>query len=158
MDGEHSIFVHTFLAVTSRWEANKRRHEEERVKFTIIKLKLPVGKIKAQISHVHSAGRSSGWDSWFLNDKHVRAVTSPIYQSTHPSCLYVYITHVVRSSMAFCLRLLSHASNSIYIKTYQISHTVYGFNVRVTSTRHVTRCCTLHQTKIRHTHSRGLEK
>lgn len=60
--GEHSILVHTFLAVTSRWETNKRRREEERVKFTIIKLKLPVGKIKAQISHVHSAGRLSGLD------------------------------------------------------------------------------------------------
>lgn len=40
----------------------QKNNSEESVKFTIIKLNLPMGKIKGHISHVHSSGGLSGLD------------------------------------------------------------------------------------------------
>ncbi len=102
----------------------QKNRSEERVKFTIIKLQLPVGKIKGHISHVNSAGGLSGLDGLISQWQTCSSITSPIHQSAHPSRLHVYIVHVAKSSRAICLatEFLSHAGNSIYIKTHQISH------------------------------------
>lgn len=81
------MLVHTFLAVTSRWEINKKHKSEERVKFTIIKLQLPMGKIKGHISHANSAGGLSGLDGLinmlihYLNNKSISI-------SITPPCIY----------------------------------------------------------------------
>ncbi len=126
MPVSNHAFVHTFLAVTSRWEINKKYKSEERVKFTIIKLQLPVRKIKGHISHVNTAGGLSGLDGLISQWQTCSYITSPIHQSAYPSRLHVYIVHVAKSSKAVCLatEILSHAGNSIYIKTQNLTQSM----------------------------------